>query len=208
MRTTRFTIYLWVALILVLTLAACGDDDVFEETIVTQPATSEGTLDPSAPGVTGTVPISGPADWLEWTPAEAPSPGAEAELVGALEELDMAMVIPTSPPPAGGPTSATFHSMSLGWGSGETFPDSTSISLNVAREGPNYVIVSVPGDGGCPEGDATVTFRGDPAACTGSLGDYSTVHWEEAGHTFQASFGEGLSLADGLVWLETWRLVP
>ena len=140
---------------------------------------------------------------------EAPSAAAEAELVAALEELGMAMIIPTSPPPTGGTTSATFNSQAYGWGSGETFADTAQISLNITREAPNFVIVSAPhGMTPCSHGAVTLAFRGDDAACAFTDAEDSVVWWQEAGHTFQASFDPGLTLDQGLAWLETWRLLP
>lgn len=208
MTVTALTRRLILALLLITALGACGDDSVFDQTPVTEPPTSGGTLDPLAPGVTGTVPLPGPADWLEWTPAEAPDAAAEAELVAALEELGLAMIIPTSPPPTGGTTTATFNSQAYGWGSGETFADTAQISLNITREAPNFVIVSVPSGTPCPHGAVTLTFRGDDAACAFTGAEDSVVWWQEAGHTFQASFDPGLTLDQGLAWLETWRLLP
>jgi hypothetical protein len=198
---------LTLVLLLMLALTACGGDGVFQDTQTTD-TYSSGTLDPSAPGVTGTVPIPGPADWLEWSPAEAPDAAAEAELVDALEELGLAMVIPTGPPPNGGPTSATFNSMSLGWGSGETFPGTTHVSLNLARAEPNFAIVSVPDETSCPAGSASLTVRGDEAACALEDGDYWEVSWREAGLPFRASFSAELTLEHALSWVETWRLLP
>lgn len=201
MPTRRATHSLGLVAILVLSLGGCGGDDGL--------AVPEETLDTSAPGGTGTVPIPGPADWLEWSPAEAPDPDSEATLVAALEELHMAMVIPASPPPDGRTASATFNSMSLGYGSGQTFPGTTGISLNVCDDTVCFVTVSTPPpDGPCPEGGTRVAVRGDGAACTFQEGGWAEVWWEEQGHSFRAAFADGLALSDGLAWLETWRLLP
>jgi hypothetical protein len=201
MKTAAAARWLGLIVIVLLALAACGDDAVFEETLVTEP--------PEETGGTGTVPIAGPADWLTWSPAEAPGAQAEATLAAALEELGMAMIIPTSPPPAGGTTSATFNSHSLGYGSGQTFAGSTHISINIERGEPNYVIVTAPPwETPCGEGAVIVSFRGDDAACTLEAAEISEVWWSEAGQSFHASFRQGLTLSEGLVWLETWRLLP
>jgi hypothetical protein len=200
MRTNTAARSITLVLLLVLALGACGDDGT-DDTLSTKP--------PEATGGTGTVPIAGPADWLTWTPAEAPGAEAEATLVAALEELDMAMIIPVSPPPDGGTTSAVFNSHSLGYGSGETFAGSTHISINIERGEPNFVIVTTPPwETPCGEGAVTVSFRGDDAACTIEAAEISEVWWFEAGQSFHASFRHGLTLSEGLAWLETWRLLP
>ena len=187
-----------LVLLLVLALGACGDDG------------TENTLFTESPEPTGgTVPVAGPADWLTWTPAEAPGAEAEATLVAALEELDMAMIIPASPPPDGGTTSATFNAHGLGYGSGQILAGSMHISVNITREAPNFVIVTTPPwETPCGEGAAIVSFRGDDAACTIEAAEISEVWWSEAGQSFHASFGQGLNLSEGLSWLETWRLLP
>lgn len=209
MRIHPITRSFLLAVVLILTLGACGDDELSWETSVTGSWGSDDTLDPNAPGATGTVPIAGPADWLTWTPAESPDAAAEAELAAALEELEMAMIIPTSPPPAGGATSATFNSHSLGYGSGQTFAGSTHISVNIERGEPNYVIVtSPPWEPPCAEGAVALTFRGDDDACAHAADDYAKVWWQEAGRSFSASFDPTLPLDQGLAWLETWRLLP
>jgi len=202
MRTLTGTRSLGLIVIVLLALAACGDDAVFEETLVTEP--------PEETGGTGTVPIPGPADWLEWSPAETPEAATEAELVAALEELDMAMIIPTSAPPIGGQATATFNSQSLGYGSGQTFPGTTSISLNVEGEAGGHVVVSTPAGEMtiCSEGAVTITLRGDATACALDEGDPSEVWWDEGGRSFRAAFFDGMTLAQGLAWLETWRMLP
>lgn len=185
-------------------LAACGDDSVFREGGSTS-TDIHGTLDPSAPGVTGTVPLPGPIYWVEWSPAQSPDPATEAELVAGLEELRVALMIPDSPSPTGEETSALANSWSLGWGSGHTFADTTSITLNVMAGNDTLVLIEVLGcRGDCPEGFATLTFRGDPAACAGE----ARVRWREAGECYGASFGGSLSLEAGLSWVEAWRLLP
>jgi hypothetical protein len=128
--------------------------------------------------------------------------------VAALEELGMAVVIPASGPPTGGEASAVFNSQSMGWGSGETFPGTAAISLNVQVD--QVTIVLIRNSGGsisCPEGAATLTFRGDAGACLGDDGGYDVL-WHEAGQSLEAVFEEGITPEEGLAWLETWRLLP
>jgi hypothetical protein len=56
----------------------------------------------------------------------------------------------------------------------------------------------------CPQGSATLAFRGDTGACVGvSEIDGPAVHWHEAGQYFEALFLEGISLDQGLAWVET-----
>ena len=211
MKTATAARWLGLTLILALALGACGDDSVFEEPGDTLGTSAPGdTLGTSAPGGTGTVPIPGPADWLEWSPAEAPGAAAEAELVAALEELDMTLIIPTSAPPIGGQATATFNSQSLGYGSGQTFPGTTSISLNVVGDAGGHVVVSTPAGGmtTCSEGAVPITLRGNATACALDEGDSSEVWWDEGGRSFQAAFFDGLTLDQGLTWLETWRMLP
>jgi hypothetical protein len=200
--TVMNTRLLVLGVVVAVALGACGDDAFSPE--------DEGpTGSTYAPGGTGTVPIPGPADWLEWSPAESPDAASEAELVAALDELGMAMVIPASAPPTGGTASALFNSQSLGWGSGETFPNTTEISLNVQVGGATIVLITDSGGSiSCPDGFMALTFRGDAEACAGEDIGHGAVRWREAGQSFQASFLEGLSLDQGLAWLGTWRLLP
>ena len=123
-----------IVAVLAVALAACGDDSAFNDD-------TSGTLDPNASGVTGTVPIPGPIDWLEWSPAEAPDATTEAELVAGLEELGFVLVIPDSPSPTGDATSALVNSMSMGWGSGATFAGTTDVTLNVMVGNDTLVLV-------------------------------------------------------------------
>jgi len=200
-----------LATLLILVVPACGDGDAEPlfgssgSSIVRPPPATSGALDPSGPGGTGTVPVSGPGDWLEWTPAESPDASSESELVAALEELDMVMIVPTSAPPGGGVVAATFNSMSLGRPTGMTFPGTTSISLNV---GSNLAIVASPSSASCPDGAAQLTVRSDPGACAGIARGRAVVEWREAGHSFSAVFAEGVALDEALGWLETWRRLP
>jgi hypothetical protein len=211
MKTNTAARRLGLTLIVALALGGCGDDSVFgepEDTLGT--FAPDDTMSTYAPGGTGTVPIPGPADWLEWSPAEAPGAAAEADLVAALEELGMAMIIPTSAPPIGGQATATFNSQSLGYGSGQTFPGTTSISLNVVGEAGGHVVVSTPAGEmtTCSEGAAPITLRGDATACALDEGEYFEVWWDEGGRSFRAAFFDGLTLDQGLTWLETWRMLP
>lgn len=188
---------------LAITLGACGDSVFTGEE--DEGDDYSGTLDPSAPGVTGTVPIPGPIDWLEWNPAESPDANTEAELVAGLEELGLALIIPDSPSPTGDATSALVNSMSMGWGSGATFAGSTDITLNVTVGDDTLVLVrTFQGTADCPTGYTTAAFRGDTQACAGNDG----VQWQEEGQYFEASFGSGLTMDQGLTWVETWRLLP
>jgi len=34
------------------------------------------------------------------------------------------------------------------------------------------------------------------------------VCWEEAGQSFGATFGDDLTLKQGVAWLQTWRRLP
>lgn len=211
MNTTTAVRWLGLTLILALTLGGCGDDSVFQEPEDTLGTSApDDTMSTYAPGGTGTVPIAGPADWLEWTPAESPDDPTEATLMAALEELDMAMIIPTSAPPIGGQATATFNSQSLGYGSGQTFPGTTSISLNVVGEAGGHIVVSTPAGGmtTCSEGAVTITLRGDATACALDGGTSSEVWWDEGGRSFRAAFFDGLTLDQGRTWLETWRMLP
>jgi len=192
----------------VMALAACGDDSIFGDGEDTA-ADVTGTLDPSAPGVTGTVPLPGPISWVEWTPAESPDAATEAELVAGLEEMGAVLMIPDSPSPTGEETTALADSMSFGWGSGATFAGSTSITLNITAGDETLVLVrSFVGTADCHTGFATQTFRDDPSACAGEDGSEAMVQWQEAGQYFEASFRGSLGLEDGLAWVETWRLLP
>jgi hypothetical protein len=200
-----------LGVLVTLVATACGDGGAGPlfgtsgSPIGTAPPAASGTLDPSGPGGTGTVPVAGPADWLEWTPAESPDPASEAELVAALEDLDMAMIVPASPPPGEAVVGATFHSMSLGRPTGVTFAGTTRISLNVGR---NLAIVSSPASASCPADAGELAVRGDPGACAGVERDRAVVAWREAGHSFSAVFAEGLAIDEALAWLESWRRIP
>jgi len=196
----------------VMALAACGDDSTFGDGSADTTNTSAditGTLDPSAPGVTGTVPLPGPISWVEWTPAESPDQASEAELVAGLEEMGAVLMIPDSPSPTGEETTALADSMSLGWGSGATFAGTTSITLNIAAADETLVLIrSFVGTADCPSGFTALTFRDDPNACAGEDGEMGAVQWQEEGQYFEASFRGNLSLEEGITWVETWRLLP
>ncbi|MBN2112760.1 MAG: hypothetical protein JW785_01385 [Acidimicrobiia bacterium] len=199
----KYRTALTALVVAVMALAACGDDS--RDTS----ADSTGTLDPSAPGVTGTVPLPGPISWVEWTPAESPDAATEAELVAGLEELGAVLMIPDSPSPTGEETTALADSMSFGWGSGATFAGSTSITLNIQTGNDTIVLIrSFVGTADCPSDFATLTFRDDPDACAGEDGDMGAVQWQEEGQYFEASFRGSLGLEEGLAWVEAWRLLP
>lgn len=190
-----------IVAVLAVALAACGDDSAFNDD-------TSNTLDPSASGVTGTVPIPGPIDWLEWSPAEAPDATTEAELMAGLEELGFVLVVPDSPSPTGEATRALVNSMSTGWGSGATFAGTTNVTLNVMVGNDTLVLIrSYNGAVDCSEGE-TLTFRSDPEACAGDDDGDGLVQWREEGQYFEASIGGGLTLDQGLAWVETWRLLP
>jgi hypothetical protein len=194
---------------LAVTLGSCGDSVFTGSEDTDTSSESEGTLDPSASGVTGTVPIPGPIDWLRWSPAEAPDATTEAELVTGLQEMGLVMVIPASASPTGDEASALVNSQSMGWGSGATFAGSTYITLNVLVGTETIVLIrSFRGTADCPAAFATLTFRGDPQACAGQDAAESAVQWQEAGQYFEASFSGGLTLDQGLTWVEAWRLLP
>ncbi|MCU0282258.1 MAG: hypothetical protein MUE66_10735 [Acidimicrobiia bacterium] len=192
------TVVFAIVAVLAVALAACGDDSAFNDDTF-------GTLDPSAPGVTGTVPIPGPIDGLEWSPVESPDATTEAELVAGLEELGFVLVVPDSPSPTGEATRALLNSMSMGWGSGATFAGSTDVTLNVMVGNDTIVLIrTFKGTADCYTGYTTAVFRGDQQACSGEGG----VQWQESGQAFEASFSGSLTLEQGIAWLETWRLVP
>ena len=207
--------------LLLATLAACGGgtSGPFSGTSGDSAGTASsavgGTLDPSGPGGTGTVPVPGPADGLTWTPAESPDPVVQAELISALEELSMVMIVPTSPPPNGETVEATFNSMGFGRPTGNTLPGSAAqIWLEVrgveafAHRDRSEVVVSSPSASGCPEGARELMVRNDPGACAGLRSFGLVVNWREAGHSFSAVFPERMATDEALAWLETWRLLP
>jgi hypothetical protein len=197
----RRTVVLSVIATLAITLGACGDDSAFNDD-------TSGTLDPSAPGVTGTVPLPGPISWLDWTPAEAPDTTTEAQIVAGLEEMGAVMIIPASPSPTGEAARALMDSYSSGWGSGQTFAGTTQLTLELQVTAGTLVLIrSYSGLVDCSEG-YTLTFRNDPEACAGDDDGDGLVQWREEGQYFEASFRSGLTLDQGLAWLETWRLLP
>ena len=189
MSLRSFTPLRWVSVLLAVSLGvvACGDDAVEYD---------DGT-------VTGL--ISGPGNGLTWAPAESLEGDTELELVAALESMGEAMIVPTVPPPNGDTTSADFSSYSMGYMSGRTFAGTASVTLYVTGS-TGFLVNVFRTRQDCREGSVTLTIRGDTEACAHE-GEGEAL-WEEDGRQFTAVFGESLTLEQGLVWLETWRLIP
>ncbi len=171
-----------VLFVVFLTLAACGDGADDDDDYV------------------GTIPVF---NSLEWSPAGSLGP-TEQELVGMLDELGMSIIVPTTPPPDGATVGAYFLSHGEAYPGGTTLAGHTTILLTV---GENLITVSSPpAESDCyQDGSTTLILRGDSEAR--ASGEHQ-VCWGESGQQFGAVFGEGLTLAQGLAWLETWRLLP
>jgi hypothetical protein len=166
---------------------------------------SASTTTASSESTTPVTGISRPVE-LTWTPAESPTPADQAQLADALRFHGLHFLLPSTPPVAApGLVSAQF----MLW---ETVP-TKEISLElVARRGDEAnPLIAVQSRVGNPPGGAgetqAVRVRGQVGQAHVSSGTVSMLDWQESGQNYHAEW-VGLSLAQVIAWLETWRTVP